>query len=88
MPVEAKLQEIVRQFVHRPTLLFSQLVLSARSRSELVAIFLAVLELSRARKVMIEEDEAGECTLRLATKEEQALFAPQAEDDRENHRTE
>lgn len=88
VPVEEKLQEIVRRFVQAPTLLFSELVLSAKSRSELVAVFLAVLELSKAHKVMIEEDEAGECTLRLATKEEQALFAPQAEDDRENHRAE
>lgn len=88
VPVEEKLQEIVRQFVQTPVLHFSQLVLSAKSRSELVAVFLAVLELSKAHKVMIEEDEAGECTLRLATKEEQALFAPQAEDDRENHRAE
>ena len=33
---------------------------------------------------MIEETEEGDCTLRLATREEQALTAPQVEDDRED----
>ena len=71
-------------FVKSPKLSFEKLVLSAKSRSEIVAIFLAVLELSKVRKIMIEETEEGDCTLRLATREEQALAAPQVEDDRED----
>ena len=36
---------------------------------------------------VIEETEEGDCTLRLATREEQALAAPQVEDDREDNGT-
>lgn len=88
VPVDDKIGEIVRLFVKKPKLSFEQLVLSAKSRSEIVAIFLAVLELSKTRKIMIEETEAGDCTLRLATEEEQALSVPQVEDDREDESVE
>ena len=88
VPVDDKIGEIVRLFVKKPKLSFETLVLSAKSRSEIVAIFLAVLELSKTRKIMIEETEEGGCTLRLATKEEQALAAPQVEDDREDESVE
>ncbi len=88
VPVDDKIGEIVRLFVKQPKLSFEKLVLSAKSRSEIVAIFLAVLELSKTRKIMIEETEAGDCTLRLATKEEQALSVPQVEDDREDESVE
>ena len=88
VPVDDKIGEIVRLFVKQPKLSFEKLVLSAKSRSEIVAIFLAVLELSKTRKIMIEETEAGDCTLRLATKEEQALSVLQVEDDREDESVE
>ena len=88
VPVDDKIGEIVRLFVKQPKLSFEKLVLSAKSRSEIVAIFLAVLELSKTRKIMIEETESGDCTLRLATKEEQALSVPQVEDDREDESVE
>ena len=88
VPVDDKIGEIVRLFVKKPKLSFETLVLSAKSRSEIVAIFLAVLELSKTRKIMIEETEEGDCTLWLATKEEQALAAPQVEDDREDESVE
>lgn len=84
VPVDDKISDIVQMFVKSPNLSFEKLVLSAKSRSEIVAIFLAVLELSKVRKIMIEETEEGDCTLRLATREEQALTAPQVEDDRED----
>ena len=88
VPVDDKIGEIMRLFVKQPKLSFEKLVLSAKSRSEIVAIFLAVLELSKTRKIMIEETESGDCTLRLATKEEQALSVPQVEDDREDESVE
>lgn len=84
VPVDDKISQIVQMFVHQDKLSFEQLVMSAKSRSEMVAIFLAVLELSKIRKIMIEDTEEGDCTLRLATKEEQALTAPQVEDDRKD----
>ena len=87
VPVDDKISHIVQLFVKTPKLSFEKLVLSAKSRSEIVAIFLAVLELSKVRKIMIEENEEGDCTLGLATREEQALTAPQVEDDREDDGT-
>ena len=87
VPVDEKIGQIVQMFVKKPNLSFAQLVLSAQSRSEIVAIFLAVLELSKTRKIMIEDGEEGDCILRLATREEQALAAPQVDDDREDDGT-
>lgn len=87
VPVDDKIGDIVKLFVKTHRISFEKLVLSAESRSEIVAIFLAVLELSKTRKIMIEETEEGGCTLRLATREEQALTAPRTEDDREDDRT-
>ena len=87
VPVDDKIGDIVKLFVKTPRISFEKLVLSAESRSEIVAIFLAVLELSKTRKIMIEETEEDGCTLRLATREEQALTAPRTEDDREDDRT-
>lgn len=75
VPVDDKIREVVRRFVHSERISFRELAFSARSRSELVAIFLAVLELSRTHKIMIEETEDRDCMLRLATQEEQAQGA-------------
>ena len=63
---------------------FEKLVLSAESRSEIVAIFLAVLELSRTRKIMIENTGEEGYTLRLATKEEQEADVLYRAEDEEN----
>lgn len=86
VPVDHKIRDIVQRFVKREHLSFEELVLEAKSRSEIVAIFLAVLELSKTRKIMIEETEDNGCMLRLATKEEQESepmhAAEGAEDDR------
>ena len=70
VPVEDKLNELVQMFVRQDVVDFQQLVLSASSRSEVVAIFLAVLELSKSRKVLIEDTDSG-YQLRLAPPEEQ-----------------
>jgi segregation and condensation protein A len=83
-PVADKASEILHRLINFGITRFRALFKGARSRSELVATFLAVLELSKTRKIMIEETEEGDCTLRLATREEQALDVPQVEDDRED----
>ncbi|MBR5389777.1 MAG: segregation/condensation protein A [Clostridia bacterium] len=84
--VESKIGDLVRHFVHTKRLNFEKLVLSAQSRSEIVAIFLAVLELSRTRKIMIEETEEDGYTLRLATREEQRADALYRAEDEEHDR--
>ena len=81
VPVDGKIRELVGRFVRTPRLSFRGLVLESASRSEVVAVFLAVLELSRAHKIMIEEDEDEGFSLRLATQEEQAMAAPEARED-------
>lgn len=54
VPVGEKITMILRRFLTQPRLRFLQLFEGARSRSEIVATFLAVLELSKTRRLMIE----------------------------------
>lgn len=64
VPVGVKITAILKQFLTHPRLSFSSLFQNARSRSEVVATFLAVLELSKTRRIVIEgEDEHIELTL-------------------------
>lgn len=69
VPVEGKLRELIFLFTQQEIVNFQSLILSAQSRSEVVAIFLAVLELSKSRKIHIEDTEDG-YQLSLAPPEE------------------
>ena len=62
--VNEKIGIISRMFIKNRTLSLTDLVLSAKSRSDIVAIFLAVLELAKVNKIEIEE-ENEDYTLRL-----------------------
>ena len=59
VPVAGKLQMIAHRLAVQHHLDFESLVLECRSRSEVVALFLAVLELSKAHKLAIVEQEEG-----------------------------
>ena len=59
VPVEDKIRDLIRWFTKQEVVCFEDVVLSAKSRSEVVAIFLAVLELSKTRKIHIEDGESG-----------------------------
>ncbi|MBR5284506.1 MAG: segregation/condensation protein A [Clostridia bacterium] len=54
--VEDKITEILKRFRSSERLSFNQLVLEAEDRSGVVAVFLAVLEMSKNRRVQIEEE--------------------------------
>jgi segregation and condensation protein A len=54
IPVSAKISDILAKFLRNRKLDFKGLMSESRSRSELVAAFLAVLELSKNRKIHIE----------------------------------
>ncbi len=56
VPVGEKITLILRRFLKQTKLRFLQLFEGAQSRSEIVATFLAVLELSKTRRLMIEGD--------------------------------
>lgn len=65
VPVGVKITMILKKFLSAPRLCFRDLFAGARSRSEIVATFLAVLELSKTRRVLIDgegEDVALELT--------------------------
>ena len=62
-PVESKAREIIRQLRENGITRFLQLFRGSRSRSEVVATFLAVLELCRARVLHLTGSEA-DCTVR------------------------
>ena len=64
MPVEGRITAILRRFVHHIRLPFKRLFEDAGSRSEIVATFLAVLELSKTHRIRLEgEGEDVELTL-------------------------
>ena len=54
VPVSEKITHILKQFLQHTKLRFSRLFEGARSRSEIVATFLAVLELSKTHRIRIE----------------------------------
>lgn len=51
--VTEQISIILKRFIKKKRLLFSYMFTSAKNRSELVAVFLAVLELSKSKKVRI-----------------------------------
>ena len=55
-PVSKKIYEIAARLERVGNLSFKQLLFEVESRSELVAVFLAVLELSRDEKIIIKEN--------------------------------
>lgn len=64
VPVEGRITSILKRFLHHVRLPFRRLFDDARSRSEIVATFLAVLELSKNRRIRLEgEGEDMELTL-------------------------
>ena len=64
VPVETRITAILRRFIHHIRLPFKRLFGDAKSRAEIVATFLAVLELSKNRRIRLEGDgEDMELTL-------------------------
>ncbi|MCI7125195.1 MAG: segregation/condensation protein A [Agathobaculum sp.] len=64
VPVSARVAVILRRFLSHARLRFAQLFDDAKSRSEIVATFLAVLELSKNHRIRLEgEGERVELTL-------------------------
>ena len=59
-PVTKKATEVLRQLVLRGIERLKNLFRGNRSRSEVVATFLAILELCRTNKVTLEDDISGE----------------------------
>ncbi len=65
VPISEKLTMLLERFRTEKRLSFTALVLEAQSRSEIVAVFLAVLELSKTNRILIEDD-GEEYSLMLA----------------------
>ena len=55
-PVEGRVTAILKRFLHRIRVPFLRLFDDAKDRSEIVATFLAVLELSKNRRIRLEGD--------------------------------
>ncbi len=63
VPVSGKIYGVIRQLVRHGEMLYTSILLTAKSRSELIATFLAVLELVRKNRVVlrpIDENEFGD----------------------------
>lgn len=64
VPVETRITAILRRFIRSIRVPFRRLFDDAKNRSEIVATFLAVLELSKTRRILLEGDgEDMELTL-------------------------
>ena len=59
-PVTQKAKQVISRLLAHGVMRFLSLFKGSRSRSEIVATFLAVLELCRLRSVSIGEDERGD----------------------------
>ena len=59
-PVTKKARELVRKLVLRGVQKLKNLFKGSRSRSEIVATFLAILELCKTNSVSLEDDNSGE----------------------------
>jgi segregation and condensation protein A len=68
VPVHTKITSILIHFRRQASIHFLGLFRTAKSRSEIVATFLAVLELSKTRRLLIE-GEGDDVALRLRTEE-------------------
>ena len=68
-PVEEKASEILRSLTRSGTTVFSDLFRDSQSRSEVVATFLAVLELCRGRKIVVT-GQGADCMVTWADVEE------------------
>ncbi|MBQ7254653.1 MAG: segregation/condensation protein A [Oscillospiraceae bacterium] len=62
-PVTKKAAEVLKRLISRGVTKFRSLFRGSKSRSEIVATFLAILELCRLSSVSIGEDERGETTV-------------------------
>ena len=62
-PVTKKAVQVIRRLLSHGVMRFLALFQGSRSRSEIVATFLAVLELCRLRSVEVGEDGAGEISV-------------------------
>ncbi len=71
-PVTRKATEVIRSLVLRGIERLKNLFKGNRTRSEVVATFLAILELCKTNTVSLEDDESGENPhIRLLEKSEQ-----------------
>ena len=72
-PVAKKAGEVLRNLVLRGVERLKNLFRGNRSRSEIVATFLAVLELCKTNSVSLEDDNSGENpNVRLLNREKEA----------------
>lgn len=64
-PVTKKSAELLKKLLMRGISKLKSLFHGSKSRSEIVATFLAVLELCRLRSIEVDEDEAGDASVRF-----------------------
>ncbi len=71
-PVEKKSRQLLRRLVEEGACALDNLFAGSGSRSEIVATFLALLELCRMKSVAVDEDEAGAVRVSLIRLPEEA----------------
>ncbi len=64
--VSSKIIGVMKQLYSGKSIRYGEMFEKVRDRSELVAVFLAILELIKADRVLLTEDENGEIKLKMA----------------------
>lgn len=64
--VNSKVVEVLRRLLRQRTIQYRAVFEHSKSRSDIVATFLAVLELTKLRRIRFIESQAGEYTLHIA----------------------
>ncbi len=63
--VNSKVIFVLRRLLKKGVINFSSLFDNAKSRSEIVATFLAILELTKSKRVKVSENKAGEIKIKI-----------------------
>lgn len=84
--VSEKIHEIFHLLVKRPVLYFLELFSKVKSKIEIIATFLALLELIRMKEVVIRQDKVfGDIKI---IRNSQSMTPPQAEEEKDDKRAE
>lgn len=65
VPVSAKIFTVMRMLIKNGTMDFEDILLSASSRSELIAVFAATLELLKVQRIVMSDTEDGKVFMTL-----------------------
>ena len=75
-PIDLHAADIEDRLMREPKLTLRELIIGRKSRSEMIGVFLALLELIREKKILVEQSETlGDVDIVAAPPEHQAQYS-------------